>query len=619
MAKIKERDLGSNRNGFDGGAVHGSPQDHGNYITFDGYVDFISFGPSHLNETSIDIFAKVRFDDLSKGSAQCIWKSGDGSNGIAIGVDSMNRVGVFARLNGVLSSITLANSLQERVWYEVYATRGRIAVYHNGNLIENATGSLSAGSGGGEESLSGTSDSSPISQNPGEFFSGCVDTVQVWEGSSLTFPEGDGLIAAYRMNEVSTGILKDSAGVYDLELRGTPTLEEGRDGPCVVFDGEEDYATLPTFPQLTNVMSVSFFVKFKKMYGNGAPRSLAVLTFNAPNTGIGVGTSMYAGNRIFPYVSAPLSIGGVKVLDQDPEKGFRYSIDRWYHVLVQRTAEDDGCELYIDGELKETFGDAEASTPVNAGHNGFTLAFANGIHTNCALDELRVYSRRLDELEILALSEVGGGPPAVGHGKFRAIRINEKGRFEEYTLETATTESDGIMSADDKAKLEFVAENLGINVGDVEGLLTPEQIRTLKFSVGKGFEIDLSEFNEARVSLADFLRRISTPKGDVTPDEFGTLAISGGDGIDVEVSEESNLLIINRIDRIFQYQSDSPSVLHEVDHDLDSYNLMYHVLVEDAVTGHWSNDIVKVNFVNPNKAEVWLTESSNIMLLLKKL
>lgn len=71
-------------------------------------------------------------------------------------------------------------------------------------------------------------------------------------------------------------------------------------------------------------------------------------------------------------------------------------------------------------------------------------------------------------------------------------------------------------------------------------------------------------------------------------------------------------------DDVFKFESVSPSVFHEITHNLNTYDLTCDVLVEDSLTGYWTNDIVKINYVSQNKIEVWLTESCNIRLVIIK-
>lgn len=77
----------------------------------------------------------------------------------------------------------------------------------------------------------------------------------------------------------------------------------------------------------------------------------------------------------------------------------------------------------------------------------------------------------------------------------------------------------------------------------------------------------------------------------------------------------------NKLDQFinfFNYKSDSPSVLHQIQHNLDSFFIEFQLLVQDMETGYWSNDLAKVEFTDSNNVNVYLSEASHIILMLTK-
>lgn len=66
--------------------------------------------------------------------------------------------------------------------------------------------------------------------------------------------------------------------------------------------------------------------------------------------------------------------------------------------------------------------------------------------------------------------------------------------------------------------------------------------------------------------------------------------------------------------KTYVYTSPNPSVFHVIDHNLSTFKLQLNVQVEDPVTGRWMNDFVGVDYVNINRIEVNLTESSNVQV-----
>jgi hypothetical protein len=64
----------------------------------------------------------------------------------------------------------------------------------------------------------------------------------------------------------------------------------------------------------------------------------------------------------------------------------------------------------------------------------------------------------------------------------------------------------------------------------------------------------------------------------------------------------------------FKYQSNLPSVQHNIQHNLGTMDLNINILVQDPITGVWANDLVGVDIFDDNLLYVKLTESSNILV-----
>lgn len=62
----------------------------------------------------------------------------------------------------------------------------------------------------------------------------------------------------------------------------------------------------------------------------------------------------------------------------------------------------------------------------------------------------------------------------------------------------------------------------------------------------------------------------------------------------------------------FKYHSVVPSVFHSIMHNLNTQDLLIHVMVQDPITGVWQRDLVGLEYFDNNIFYVELTESCNI-------
>jgi len=203
------------------------------------------------------------------------------------------------------------------------------------------------------------------------------------------------------------------------------------------------------------------------------------------------------------------------------------------------------------------------------------------------------------------------------------IKLNSEGTLEIQTLSTASASADGLMSSIDKERLEYLIEygSEKIKISDVDATIPEEIVNKIKFDLKKGFILDLDTFNEAKIGLDNFVRFLSDGKNTkkLTTDTL-TLSAAPDSGFSIEIGDNNTFFINNNnIEKVFKYQSELPSVLHEIEHNLGTFFINTNIYVEDAVdAGKWTNDICKVKFVSPNKAEIWLSESANIMAIFIK-
>lgn len=146
----------------------------------------VSIGASVGDESDIDIVCRFQATTPNV-SSHVLYKSGDDSNGIAIGFDS-GTLGIFGNLNGVVTSITLSSSyVVIGSWYYIHCTKSSVVLYDDmGIVIASEVGEALPGIGDGQESVGGSCAGSPLSALPdsGEFFYGNVSDVSVYQGDT---------------------------------------------------------------------------------------------------------------------------------------------------------------------------------------------------------------------------------------------------------------------------------------------------------------------------------------------------------------------------------------------------------------------------------------------------
>lgn len=205
---------------------------------------------------------------------------------------------------------------------------------------------------------------------------------------------------------------------------------------------------------------------------------------------------------------------------------------------------------------------------------------------------------------------------------YKVLKLNElTGNIEVFNLNTATPSAAGLMDSLDKERLDYLVEHASekIKIGVVDDSIPEEIVTKLKFDLGKGFVVDLNTFNEAHISLDNFVQYISNGIDTLDVDSTNTLTISGGEGIDVQINSQEKMVLINSIDSNFTYESAIPSMLHIVDHNLNTNFIDSDIYVEDEDNpGQFSKDYCTVQLVSPNRAEIYLTESLNIIALFSK-
>lgn len=178
-------------------AIWGSPSYNSTYYTFPlstSAAIYSAIGVNHIDESGSDIKVRFRTYNRTLGAVQLIAGFGNTTNGIAIGIDASNNLGVFGRSGGVLTSITIDSSKYKNyTWYVLYASSNRLTLHEEGTLITiEATGSCISGDNASSCTNFGNSPNGnafAVIANVACQFAGDIDYVKVYNSGDLDFPD----------------------------------------------------------------------------------------------------------------------------------------------------------------------------------------------------------------------------------------------------------------------------------------------------------------------------------------------------------------------------------------------------------------------------------------------
>lgn len=186
--------LGSADSGYAGLTPQGDPQDNkdSDGLVFDGN-DGLYLADDLADSSDMGFWVDVILAD--KTSAQVIVKDGGRGAGLALGINAVGDLGLFARNTNVLTKLTIpAASWSAGVRYIIWADISRVTVFDqsSGDIVATVAGSLSPGDGGNKFSIGFSGESGVITYDAGdsEFCSNGTEifAVGVYTASNITVP-----------------------------------------------------------------------------------------------------------------------------------------------------------------------------------------------------------------------------------------------------------------------------------------------------------------------------------------------------------------------------------------------------------------------------------------------
>jgi len=205
--------------------------------------------------------------------------------------------------------------------------------------------------------------------------------------SNAGVPGGEGLVAAYALNETAGTTAADASGNgHPGTVSGATWIATGKVGGALSFDGVNDWVTVPNAPDLNPATGLTVMTWIYPTVSNGV-RDVVI----KEGAGVDVYNLYHRNWRGRP--EANVLIGGVN----RTAEGTSLPANAWSHVAS--TYDGVTLRLFVNGvQVASTAaaGSIPSSTgPLRIGGNSLWGEFFKG-----RIDEVRVYNRALSQVEI---------------------------------------------------------------------------------------------------------------------------------------------------------------------------------------------------------------------------
>jgi hypothetical protein len=383
----------------------------GQSLYFDGIDDYASAPSSaSLDFGTGDFSVSFWMKTSSKGGLRKIVQKYDGSaTGFYIGERT---TGILrANIEDGVSSVTSTSDgadLSDAVWHHVVVNFDR-----DGNMTRYVDGVQY----GTADDISGVSGSVNVSNVFGFSFSssnydGFLDDVRVYNRILSVSEIGDlynstkgnivsktktstssintGLVGWWTFDgsNLSSSVASDSSGQgNDGTLTNSPVPAEGKLGQALLFDGVDDYVSIPSDPSLdlmTSNMTIEAWIKINNSSTDKG--NIYEGLYGKPRLEIGLDDSLR-------LVLRKADDSGV---DSYTGTSGKIKREQWHHVAG--VYDGSNVVLYVDGIIDKTIartGDMGGAAPVGYRIGGRTGSFLKG-----RIDNVRVYNRALSADEI---------------------------------------------------------------------------------------------------------------------------------------------------------------------------------------------------------------------------
>lgn len=230
-----------------------------------------------------------------------------------------------------------------------------------------------------------------------------VGSMKPFSGSRLRIghPLSRGLISHWLMNEGSGRFINNLNGGGIGTFFGDVNWNVGKFGPCLAFDGVEDYVNIPKRTTLAGKSQATISVWIYSVSFSTAPYVYCEATSTSGYARLGIRIS--TGGIIYVYWidSANDPSGDCGTFTS----ATALSLLKWYHVVVVFDSVSDYHSIYINGVLDKLQNTAALAlgTSVTCGIRIGLLPVGGTSNFNGKIDNVMVFDRALSGTEIQQL------------------------------------------------------------------------------------------------------------------------------------------------------------------------------------------------------------------------
>jgi hypothetical protein len=387
-------------------------------LQFDGTGDYVSVAhEDSLNISNVTVSAWIKTSTTNGIIA--IKRAGSGSYPYCLWVVDTGKAR-FESYGGANPYTNSTTSVNDGNWHHVVGVRDTgsttLKIYVDGKQENTTTDTAGTGTNTGNLLIGQT--------NNGQYFNGLIDDVRIYnyardanqimqdytqgaarlgaQAAGVADPWGGALPVAHWKLDENTGVLAyDASGNGNNgTLVGNPTWVQGKNGPCLNFDGSGDYVNCGTNSSLDITGAVTIEGWFKSsvtpasgdyglLFGNtedGASTQHAYAIHKVSNTervlfAISDGTN----------VAQPQSTTGVNMWD-----------NQWHHVagvFDPTLAAADRAKIYVDGKFNN-FATYNGTTLRTVTTKPFRIGSGNTYDFTGLIDDVRIYNYARTQAQI---------------------------------------------------------------------------------------------------------------------------------------------------------------------------------------------------------------------------
>jgi hypothetical protein len=401
---------------INGATWNGSGQVGSNALDFDGSNDNVNTSGHLFSEAGFSVGGWVNLDSLAPSNDDYVifenlGSGGSGSGGFLRANRSAIEAAQFGFENGSsFQTVNGISTISTDSWVHIFGVYdgSEVRLYIDASLDNSVSASGEPNANGNEGSIgylrSGSSEylngqiddlrvySRPLSQPEIEALAGLTEPSgsQVEERDLPTYPDPEAIARYEFENDVT-----DSWGSNDATDNTSAGFVDGVYGQAKDFDGSDDYVDT-NIATLNTPTTISAWFNLDNTTSSGG----IISNFTGGDDDHYIDYNRNGNNEI-RFTS---DVGDGRSLASIQREGTITDSDRWYQVVGVLGRKE--MALYLDGNIVGVTGGTPDGTLIDSGHN-FWIGWMNNEYHNGKIDDVRIYDRALDPIEVETLFNKG--------------------------------------------------------------------------------------------------------------------------------------------------------------------------------------------------------------------